>query len=129
MPGNTCTVSAANGVSHSSSAASASPEHKFSFSLSTIAPSTSTGSFSSGSQPAPIESTNSSGSEAEVLDRKLIQENQLTLFMVALEKQTEQLTDDDVKDNDVMGAWSRDITLTFGLQHPQMVIKRLPVSF
>ncbi|CCD67373.1 Nuclear Hormone Receptor family [Caenorhabditis elegans] len=129
MPGNTCTVSAANGVSHSSSAASASPEHKFSFSLSTIAPSTSTGSFSSGSQPAPIESTNSSGSEAEVLDRKLIQENQLTLFMVALEKQTEQLTDDDVKDNDVMGAWSRDITLTFGLQHPQMVIKRLPLKY
>ncbi|CAP37040.2 Protein CBR-NHR-46 [Caenorhabditis briggsae] len=143
MPGNTCTVSATNGVTHNvptTSAASPIMEVKYSATLasalssassSTQAPSTSESSFTSSSvsQPAPVESTTSSGSEAEVVDKKTLQENPLTLFMCALEKQTEQLKDEDVKDNDVMGAWSRDISLTFGLQHPQMVIKRLPIMY
>ncbi|EGT55958.1 hypothetical protein CAEBREN_16259 [Caenorhabditis brenneri] len=139
MPGNTCTVSATNGVTHNVPTTSPPQvlEQKYSTVLAasasstTIPESTSTSSFTSvTSQPAPVESTTSSGSEAEVVDnKKTIQENQLTLFMCALEKQTEQLTDDDVKDNDVMGAWSRDISLTFGLQHPQMVIKRLPLMY
>ncbi|EFP06063.1 hypothetical protein CRE_30546 [Caenorhabditis remanei] len=138
MPGNTCTVSATNGVTHNVPTTSAAPviEQKYSVTLqqqesspTTLAPSTSSSSVTSVSQPAPVESTTSSGSEAEVVDKKTLQENQLTLFMCALEKQTEQLTDDDVKDNDVMGAWSRDISLTFGLQHPQMVIKRLPLMY
>uniref|UniRef100_A0A1I7T5C3 Nuclear receptor n=1 Tax=Caenorhabditis tropicalis TaxID=1561998 RepID=A0A1I7T5C3_9PELO len=139
MPGNTCTVSATNGVAHNVPTTSPPQilEQKYSVTLaqaaaaaSTLAPSTSTSSFTSvASQPAPVESTTSSGSEAEVVDKKALQESHLTLFMCALEKQTEQLTDDDVKDNDVMGAWSRDISLTFGLQHPQMVIKRLPLMY
>ncbi|CAB3406414.1 unnamed protein product [Caenorhabditis bovis] len=70
-----------------------------------------------------------SSSEAEGVERKPIQEHQLTLFMCALEKQTEMLTDDDVRNNDLMGAWSRDITLSFGLHNPQMVIKRLPLVY
>ncbi|KIH58728.1 hypothetical protein ANCDUO_11062 [Ancylostoma duodenale] len=49
------------------------------------------------------------------------------MFLCALEKQTEMLTDDDVKGNDVMGEWSRDISITFGLQNPHLVIKRSPV--
>lgn len=126
MPGNTCTVSATSGVTHNQPTTSASHNNTNNFNSSppaSVAASTS----SNGFCPAKVESTTSSGSEAEVLDRKSLQEHHLTLFMVALEKQTEQLTDDDVKDNDYMGAWSRDISLTFGLQHPQMVIKRLPV--
>uniref|UniRef100_A0A1I7XAM4 NR LBD domain-containing protein n=1 Tax=Heterorhabditis bacteriophora TaxID=37862 RepID=A0A1I7XAM4_HETBA len=64
-------------------------------------------------------------SEQEGLDKKKIpEEHQLTLFMCALEKQTELLTDEDVRANDVICEWSRDISLTFGLQNPQLVIKR-----
>ena len=53
----------------------------------------------------------------------------MTLFMCALEKQTEMLTDEDARDSEIMlGEWSRDVTLAFGLQNPQLVIKRVPVS-
>ncbi|VDM84825.1 unnamed protein product, partial [Strongylus vulgaris] len=45
--------------------------------------------------------------------RRPYEENSLTSFLCALEKQTEMLTDDDVKGNDVMGEWSRDISITF----------------
>ncbi|CAD6199890.1 unnamed protein product [Caenorhabditis auriculariae] len=68
-------------------------------------------------------------SEQEAVEKKIPEEHQLTLFVVALEKQTEQLTDEDVQDNDIMGAWSRDISLSFGLHHPQMVIKRMPINY
>ncbi|KAK6749252.1 hypothetical protein RB195_001700 [Necator americanus] len=57
------------------------------------------------------------------------EEHPLTMFLCALEKQTEMLTDDDVKGNDVMGEWSRDISITFGLQNPQLVIKRSPMDW
>ncbi|VDO87643.1 unnamed protein product [Heligmosomoides polygyrus] len=53
----------------------------------------------------------------------------LTQFLCSLERQTELLTDEDVKDNDMMCDWSRDISLTFGLQNPQLVIRRSPVSY
>ncbi|EYB81867.1 hypothetical protein Y032_0372g146 [Ancylostoma ceylanicum] len=56
-------------------------------------------------------------------------EHPLTMFLCALEKQTEMLTDDDVKGNDVMGEWSRDISITFGLQNPHLVIKRSPMDW
>ncbi|CAI5449342.1 unnamed protein product [Caenorhabditis angaria] len=113
-PGTTvCTVSA-NGVSINSM-----PSTPASFAPSNLI----------SQPPASVESHASSGSEAEGADRKNLSENTLTLFMCSLEKQTELLTDDDVKNNDVMGAWSRDISLTFGLQHPQTVIKRLPLKY
>lgn len=53
----------------------------------------------------------------------------LTQFLCSLERQTELLTDEDVKDNDMMCDWSRDISLTFGLQNPQLVIRRSPMNW
>ncbi|CAI2351763.1 unnamed protein product [Caenorhabditis sp. 36 PRJEB53466] len=129
MPGNTCTVSATNGVSHNQPTTSAQSHGSSSCSSSNSSAPSTLHSSSNSYSAAPIESTTSSGSESEVLDRKSAPESPLTLFMVALEKQTEQLTDDEVQDNDVMGAWSRDVSLTFGLQHPQLVIKRLPLTY
>ncbi|VDN26092.1 unnamed protein product [Cylicostephanus goldi] len=67
-------------------------------------------------------------SDAETV-RQQSEENSITLFLCALERQTEMLTDDDVKGNDVMGEWSRDISITFGLQNPQLVIKRSPMDW
>lgn len=58
------------------------------------------------------------------------QESQLTLFVVALEKETELLQDKGSMDfSSDFGSWSRDVCLQSGLQNPNMVIKRLPVGF
>ncbi|VDL69993.1 unnamed protein product [Nippostrongylus brasiliensis] len=56
-------------------------------------------------------------------------DQQLTKFLCSLEKQTESLSDDDVKGDDVMCGWSRDISLKFGLHNPHLVIKRTPLDW
>ncbi|PAV77988.1 hypothetical protein WR25_00883 [Diploscapter pachys] len=86
------------------------------------------------SQPQPQQFVSAAEmlcpSEQEADKHKIPEEHQLTLFMCALEKQTEMLTDEDARDSEIMlGEWSRDVTLAFGLQNPQLVIKRVPIDW
>ncbi|CAI4227745.1 unnamed protein product [Auanema sp. JU1783] len=56
-------------------------------------------------------------------------ECQFTIFLCGLEHQTERLVDEDCSTGSGSGEWSRHVSLTLGIQNPQLVIHRTRLNW